>query len=73
MKARVEGRRLQLDEPCSLPEGTVLDRVLDDEGDDMEDVGERRALDDAISKAWTAARAGRVRPAQDIIAALRRG
>ena len=71
MKARVEGGRLQLDEPCSLPEGTVPDLVLDDEGDDM-DAGERRALDDAISSAWTAAKAGRVRPAQEIIDALRR-
>lgn len=62
MKARVEGGRRQLDEPCSLPEGTVLDLVLDDEGDDM-DVGEQRALHDAISDAWTAAKAGRVRPA----------
>ena len=54
MKARVEGGRLHLDEPCSLPEGTVLDLVLDDEGDDM-DAGERQALHDAISNAWTAA------------------
>ena len=39
MKARVDGGRLRLDEPCSLPAGTVLDLVLDDDGDDM-DVGE---------------------------------
>ena len=71
MKARVEGGRLHLDEPCSLPEGTELDLVLDDEGDDM-DARQRQALDDAISNAWTAALAGRVRPAQEIIDALRR-
>ena len=71
MKARVEGGRLHLDEPCSLPEGTVLDLVLDDEGDDM-DASERQVLHDAISNAWTAALAGRVRPAQEIIDALRR-
>lgn len=62
---------MQLDEPCPLPEGTVLNLVLDDEGDDM-DAGERQALHDAISNAWAAARAGRVRPAQEIIDALRR-
>jgi len=39
LKVRVEGGRLQFDEPCSLPAGTVLDLVLDDDGDDM-DVGE---------------------------------
>ena len=71
MKARVEGGRLPLDGPCSLPEGTVPDLVLDDEGDDM-DADERRALDEAIFDAWTAAKAGRVRPVQEVIAALRR-
>ena len=71
LRARVEGGRLQLDEPCALPEGTVLDLVLDDEGDDL-DASERQALHDAISRAWTAARAGRIRPAQEIIDALRR-
>jgi len=62
---------LRLDAPCSLPEGTVLDLVLDDEGDDL-DATEREGLHDAISSAWTAAKAGRVRPAQEIIDALRR-
>ena len=71
MKARVDGGRLRLDEPCSLPEGMVLNLVLDDEGDDM-DAGERQALHDAISSACTAAKAGRVGPAQEIIDALRR-
>ena len=62
---------MRLDAPCSLPEGTVLDLVLDDEGDDL-DATEREGLHDAISSAWTAAKAGRVRPAQEIIDALRR-
>ena len=62
---------MRLDAPCSLPEGTVLDLDLDDEGDDL-DATEREGLHDAISSAWTAAKAGRVRPAQEIIDALRR-
>jgi hypothetical protein len=32
-----------LDEPTTLPEGTVLDLVLDDEGDDLSDQ-DREAL-----------------------------
>ena len=34
---------LVLDEPTNLPEGTVIDLVADDEGDDLTDE-ERRAL-----------------------------
>jgi hypothetical protein len=32
LRARVENGRLVLDEPTTLPNGTVLDLVLDDEG-----------------------------------------
>ena len=36
-RARVENGRLVLDEPTTLPEGTVIDLVADDEGDDLTD------------------------------------
>ena len=42
LRARVENGRLVLDEPTTLPEGTVVDLVVDDGGDDLTD--ERRAL-----------------------------
>ncbi len=71
MKAMVQGGRLRLDEPSSLAEGTILELVLDDEGDDL-DATERRALHDAISRAWASAKNGRVRPAQAVIDTLRR-
>ena len=71
MKAIVRGGRLRLDEPSSLAEGTILELVLDDEGDDL-DATERRALHDAISRAWASAKSGRVRPAQVVIDELRR-
>lgn len=71
MKAIVQGGRLRLDEPSSLAEGTILELVLDDEGDDL-DATERRALHDAISAAWASAKSGRVRPAQVVIDELRR-
>ena len=71
MKAIVQGGRLRLDEPSSLAEGTILELVLDDEGDDL-DATERRALHDSISRAWASAKSGRVRSAQVVIDELRR-
>ena len=71
LRARVHNGRLVVDEPTDLPEGTVLDLVVDDEGDDMDDA-ERAALDASITRALDAARAGRVRPAADVVADLRR-
>lgn len=35
LRARVENERLVLDTPTILPDGMVLDLVLDDEGDDV--------------------------------------
>jgi hypothetical protein len=71
LQARVENGRLVLDEPTALPEGTVVDLIVDDEGDDLT-VDERRALHDALSASWESAEAGHLRPAEDIISELRR-
>jgi hypothetical protein len=61
---------LLLDEPTSLPEGTVLDLVVEDEGDDLT-VKEREVLSEAIRRGWESVRAGRVRPARAIVDELR--
>jgi hypothetical protein len=37
LRALVKNGHLVLDEPTSLPEGTVLDLVVDDEGDNLDD------------------------------------
>ncbi|MCU1316663.1 MAG: hypothetical protein JWN63_1985 [Candidatus Acidoferrum typicum] len=66
LRARVEKGRLVLDEPTTLPEGTVVDLVADDEGDDLTD-DERRALHVALSTSWKSAEAGRPRPASAIL------
>jgi hypothetical protein len=58
--------RLVLDEPTTLPEGTVVDLVADDEGDDLTGE-ERRALHEALSASWKAAEAGQLRPASAIV------
>ena len=63
--------RLVIDEPTTLPEGTTLDLVLDDEGDELSP-DERRTLDAAILKSWDAAKAGRLRSAADVVADLRK-
>src|SRR5262249_43636771 len=58
------------DEPTTLPEGTVIDLVADDDGDDLTD-DERQALHEALSASWNAAEAGHVRPAAAILEELR--
>jgi hypothetical protein len=72
LRARVEKGRLVLDEPTTLPEGTIVDLVADDEGDDLTDE-ERRALHEALSVSWKSAESGRLRPASEILDKLRRG
>lgn len=71
LRARVENGRLVLDEPTSLPEGTTIDLVADDEGDDLTD-DERLALHEALSSSWQSAETGRLRPASEILDELRR-
>jgi hypothetical protein len=58
LRARVEKGRLVLDEPTSLPDGTIVNLVADDECDDLT-VEERRALRTALSTSWTSAKEGR--------------
>lgn len=70
LRARVQNGRLVVDEPTDLPEGTVLDLVVDDGGDDMDDA-ERTALDAAIASALEAVRKGKVRAAADVLSGLR--
>lgn len=70
LQARVENGRLVLDEPTNLPEGTVINLVADDEGDDLTDT-ERRALHEALSAASQSVEAGRLRPASAILDELR--
>jgi len=71
VRARVKNGRLVVDEPTSLPEGTVLDLVVDNEGDDL-DTTERALRDEALLKAWQQAQSGMGRPAQDVLNDLRR-
>jgi hypothetical protein len=71
LRARVEHGRLVLDEPTTLPDGTIVDLVVDDEGDDLSDA-ERDRLHDAMTRSWESAQEGRVRPASAIVEELRK-
>ena len=71
LRAVVTNGRIVVDEPTKLPEGTVLDLVVDDEGDELDDE-ERAALHESISRAWQQVQAGDVVAADDLIAELRR-
>ncbi len=70
VRARVIGGRLVVDEPSTLPEGTVLDLVVDDEGDDLPDE-ECRALDARLEQSLESAGESRNRPVEEILAELR--
>jgi len=70
IRARVTNGRLIVDEPTTLPEGTVLDLVIDDEGDDLDDQ-EREALHAAIERSWQSAKQGNLISAEEVIRELR--
>jgi hypothetical protein len=70
VRATVRNGRLTVDQPVDLPEGTVLDLVIDDEGHQL-DPREREALDAAITRSLRESAEGRTNPAEDIIRKLR--
>lgn len=70
VRATVRNGRLIVDQETDLPDGTVLDLVIDDEGDDL-DQHELDALNAAISRSLDQAARGEVNPAEKILARLR--
>ena len=70
VRATIKNGQLTVDQPVDLPEGTVLDLVIDDEGDQL-DEGERAALDAAISRSLNQAEAVQTAPAEEIFETLR--
>ena len=53
-----------------MPEGTVIDLVMDDEEDDLDDE-DRRKLRSALLASWKSVEAGRLRLASTILDELR--
>ena len=70
IRARVKNGRLIVNVRTDLPEGTVLDLVLDDEGDDLTPA-ERKVLHADIRRSVREAKRGRARPAKDALAELK--
>ena len=70
IRARVSHGRLVVDEPVDLPEGTVLDLVIDDEEDEL-DEEERRALHARLTESAAPTSLGAARPIAMILDELR--
>lgn len=72
MKAHVKNGRLLLDEPTELPEGAEVEIVaLATDADDLDDE-DRRRLYDALAESEDDVQHGRLVPAEEVIASLRR-
>ena len=71
IRARVKNGRLVVDQPTKLPEGTILNLVQDDEGEDLTNA-ERTLLHAELRRSLRAARQGRTRSASEVIATLRK-
>lgn len=70
IRVRVESGRITGDAPLGLPDGEV-DLCLADADDDLSEADLAR-LNEALDRGFEAAKAGRFRPAQDVIADIRR-
>ena len=71
VRAIVLNGRLVIDQETSLPDGTVLDLVMDDEGDGLDETN-RKALNQAIKTSLDQLNRGQIRPAAEVLASLRR-
>ncbi|MRG92306.1 hypothetical protein [Polyangium spumosum] len=70
LKARVQNGRIVVDEPTDLPEGTVLDLVVADPGDEL-DEDERAALHTALDEGLADMQAGGGIDAETLLDELR--
>jgi hypothetical protein len=71
LKGRVKAGRLLVDEPIDLPDGSEVDLIVVDDGDDLDDV-ERDRLHAALAEAGDEVERGEGIPAEQVIERLRR-
>jgi hypothetical protein len=69
LRATVKDGRLVLDEPVDLPEGTVVDLMPVDDGDDLGD-DDRARLHAALDRSQRDFLAGKGIPAEEVLAEL---
>ncbi|WP_434045751.1 MULTISPECIES: hypothetical protein [Sorangium] len=70
LKARVQNGRIVVNEPTDLPEGTVLELVVADPGDELDDE-ERAELHAALAEGLAELRAGGGVDADELLSELR--
>jgi hypothetical protein len=70
LKAHVRGGRLVLDEPTELPEGSEVELMLADDGDELDD-NDRARLEASLQRSAEQFRAGRGIDADQALARLR--
>jgi hypothetical protein len=70
LRATVKAGRLVLDEPVDLPEGTVVELMAVDQGDDLEDE-DRARLHAALDRSQQDFQSGRGISADEVLAELR--
>lgn len=70
LKAKVRGGRLVLDEPTDLPEGSEVELVLADDGDELDD-DDRGHLHASLQRSAEQFRAGQGIDAEQALARLR--
>lgn len=71
LKGHVKGGRLILDEPTDLPDGTEVELLLFDAGDDGLSPEERLALEAALVESEQDVQAGRLVDAEQVLRTLR--
>ncbi|WP_437667364.1 hypothetical protein [Sorangium sp. So ce1182] len=67
--AKVQHGRIQLDESTDLPDGTMVQLYIVDQGDEL-DEEERQALDDALEDAARSVARGETIAAEDVLRML---
>jgi hypothetical protein len=71
IRVRVENGRISGEAPPGLPDGEI-DLCLAEPEDHMDDTEQAR-LNEALARGFESIKAGRFRPAADVLADLRRG
>jgi hypothetical protein len=70
LRAFVRNRRLIMNEPTDLPEGTEIELTAADPADEL-DEEERSRLHAALRQSWASLQAGRMFPAERILRKLK--
>ncbi len=71
IRAKVVNGKLVIETPVSFPEGTEIDLQIADEAEEQLDETEAAALDSSLARGLDELKAGKTRPADELIDRLR--